>query len=740
VLTEPEVYALLVAAGIGVPTHRMVADADDVDDSLVQSLGSEEVVVKVVSPDVLHKSDVGGVMVVRNGRESIRRAVVSVLASVRSQAASGITIHGALISERVRFASGLGREILAGFRHDHAFGAVVVVGVGGLDAEVLLGSLHPRRARAARRAEGLGEVEARRMLRGLLVGDAFGGRLRGPKVDPGDETALADLLCRLASLARRTAGFACDGGVGLAELELNPVVLSTEGRMVALDGLARLHRPLALPPPRPISRIRHLLEPRSAVVIGASAEGSNPGRVMLRNLVEGGGVPKERVVAVHPRADAIDGCRAYRSVVDLPETVDLAIVALPADRGASAVEELARTQRARAVTLIAGGFAETAGGRGAEEKVREAVVATRDREDGGLLLNGGNCLGIISVPGGYSTFFLPKHKLPLVAGPLTRVASVSQSGAYLVSQISNLAGVVRLRYAISFGNQADLTVSDYLDYLKGDADVDVVVAYVEGFRPGDGSRFLDSAAALTASGRRVLLYKAGRTREGGAAAASHTAAAVGDYDICRDLAAEAGVVVVPTLDVFDDFVVTFAALHGRGVSGKRIAVLSNGGFECTGAADSLGRLVLADLAPATRSRLTELLPAGVVDVHNPLDVTPVTDTGRYVAAAEVLLADESVDGLVLAGLPQTPALDTLAAGPGHGEDVLGPRGLATRLLAVFRGTGKPMVVSVDAGPLYDPLVDSLRQEGLPCVRKVDRAVRCLEAFVMAECEKTHNAA
>lgn len=736
ILTEPEVYGLLTEAGIAVPNHRFVEGPEEVDAALTTALGSDEVVVKVVSPRVLHKSDVGGVAMVRNDPGTVRAAVASVISSVREALGDPqLVVHGALVAERIRFEAGLGREVLASLRHDPAFGAVVVVGVGGLDAEVLLGSLRSERARAARRAEGFDEAGARSMLAGLLVTDALGGRLRSQVGEPSGEEAFVGLLVRLASLARRWAGFHPEGGVGLAELELNPVVLSSRGAMVALDGLARLHRPALLPPPRPIAKIRRLLQPGSAAVIGASAENMNPGRIMLRNLVEGGGVPQEKIVAIHPRAEAIEGCRTYRSIAEMPDVVDLAIVALPADRGADvAVQELARSGRAHAVTLIAGGFAETEGGKDAETRVREAVVATRVREDGGMLLNGGNCLGIISVPGGYSTFFLPKYKLPLVEASLGSVASVSQSGAYLVSQISNLAGVVRSRYAISFGNQADLTVGDYLEYLQGDAEARVVAAYVEGFQTGDGERFLDAAHQLGRAGRRVLLYKAGRTREGGSAAASHTASAVGDYDICRDLARTAGVVLVPSLDVFDDWVVTFAALEGRRASGRRIAVISNGGFECTGAADCLGGLVLADLSPTTRARLAALLPPGVVDVHNPLDVTPVTDTERYVSCAEALLADGSVDALVLAGLPPTPALDTLVAGPGHGEDTLGPRGLGTRFIALFRATLKPMVVSVDGGGLYDPLVSALRQAGLPCFRKVDRAVRALDAYVGASLE------
>ena len=182
------------------------------------------------------------------------------------------------------------------------------------------------------------------------------------------------------------------------------MVVAEDGRVVALDGLARLHRPEPLLPPRPVAELRRLLVPQSAVVVGASAEGMNPGRIILRNLVEGGGVPRERIWAVHPKAAEIDGCRAFPALADLPEPADLAIVSVAADRGADAVvQEIVEKRRARTVTLIAGGFGETEHGREAEARIRAALAESHRAPDGGVLLNGGNCLGIISVPGAATT-------------------------------------------------------------------------------------------------------------------------------------------------------------------------------------------------------------------------------------------------------------------------------------------------------------------------------------------------
>lgn len=729
-LLEHEVYALLASAGIGVPAHRFLVEPGCIDDGLCEALGSDEVVVKVVSPEIAHKSDVGGVAVCPNRTHAVRRTVAAVLEAARS-AAPAAELRGALVVEKVVHETGLGREVLAGFRHDPAHGAVVVVGTGGLDVEYLLAALQPERARALRPADGLDHESAVAMLRDTMVHAALCGGLRSRRgASQLAEETLVQLVLRLASLARRLGGFDPEGGLGIAELEVNPFVVGPDGRLVALDGFGRLHRPLPCATPRPVARLRHLLEPQSAVVIGASSEAVNSGRIILRNLVEGGGIPRHRVWVIHPRSADIDGCRAFRSPADLPEPADLAVVAVPAERGAAGVVvDLVEGRRARTVTLISGGFGETERGKQEEALMRAAIEAAHRDADGGVLVNGGNCLGIISVPGGYNTFFLPPYKLPFHDAPGQNVASISQSGAYLVCQISNLDRAVRPRYAISFGNQMDVSVSDYLEYLEGDAAVQVFAVYLEGFRRGDGQRFLQIARRIVAGGRTVLLYKAGRTPEGRTAAASHTASVVGDHEVNRELVRSVGVIDCVTLDMFEDYLMTFSFLAERRIAGRRIAVLSNAGFECTAAADKLYGLELAELAPATRERLRALLPAGIVDVHNPVDTTPITPTDLYAGCVEALAEDPGVDALVLAGVPATPYLENLARGAGHGEDIARESSLPSRLIHIFQSSRKPMVFSVDSGALYEACVQMMKRAGLPCFRKVDRATRALGAFL-----------
>jgi acyl-CoA synthetase (NDP forming) len=360
-----------------------------------------------------------------------------------------------------------------------------------------------------------------------------------------------------------------------------------------------------------------------------------------------------------------------------------------------------------------------------------ALAQSRRSAWGGPVINGGNCLGIRSVPGRYDTTFIPEYKLPVPKGAPSRLAIISQSGAFAVSKASKL-GTVNPRYSVTLGNQMDLTVGDYLTYLKDDAAIDVFAVYVEGFRPLDGLRFLQASRAITAQGRTVILYKAGRTPAGAQASASHTASIAGDYAVMRGLCTGAGVVVAESVDDFEDLVVLFSGLGRRRVSGWRLAAVSNAGFECVAIADSLGRFTLPPFGPESAGTLEAIFVRSridkVVDVHNPIDLTPMTGDDAYADTVRALLDDTEYDAVVVGIVPLTAALNTLPPGDGHREDLARPDGIVARLAALRRDGGKPWVVVVDAGAIYDPMARALEAVGIPTFRTADRALRLLNVY------------
>jgi acyl-CoA synthetase (NDP forming) len=299
------------------------------------------------------------------------------------------------------------------------------------------------------------------------------------------------------------------------------------------------------------------------------------------------------------------------------------------------------------------------------------------------------------------------------------LAFLSQSGAFACARVTTLSGI-EPRFTVSIGNQIDLTAGDYLEWLASDPGTEVVACYLEGFRPGDGERWLEAASRVVASGRDVILYRAGRTEAGAGAAASHTASVAGDFTVLRALASQAGVVLADSIADFDDLMRIFTRLRGRRAGALRLGALSNAGFESVAFADSLGPLRLAAFSEATRARLQAILEAsridGIVAPQNPLDLTPILGDEGCVEAARAVLEDPGVDLGVVGAVPMTPALS---------DD------FPSRLAALRKDTDKPWVAVVDGGPTYDGHRQRLERAGIPTFRSADRAVRLLGVWAAA---------
>lgn len=729
-LLEHEVYALLAGAGFDVARHVFWEGApeeisEEIKDFL-EGLGGEEVVLKIASPDLAHKSDVGGLSFSKKIPLSVAVAARKMWDDV-GRRAPGAQRTGILVVEKLVPATGApAAEALLSYRNDPAFGPVLVFGLGGLLTE-WYGQMAPGATTAILRPgevkQGLERAIGKQPALRIFF-ESSRACARAPLV-LDEVAALLETLSKNLSLSFSPEN--SQGNLTLEELEVNPLLLCEDGRWVAADGKARFSTRRFALSSRPLEKIEKLLAPKSAVVFGASANDVNPGRIILRNLKASETIAYGGLRAVHPRAETIEGVPCLRKVSDLEGPVDLAVVAIPAAGARDAVRDLCAGDLARAIILIPGGFSET-GNRVLEDEMKAALAESRKLPSGGPVLVGGNCLGVVSKHA-YNTFFLPQYKLPFHDAPGDRLVAVSQSGAYLVSLTSNLDGIVFPRASISYGNQIDLTAADFLEYFEMDPSVRVLAFYVEGFLPLDGARFAAIARRLTAAGRHVLVYKAGRTPLGARAAESHTASLAGDWEVARALLEGAGAVVAVTLDMFEDNTKIFTMLADRLPSGRRLAVLSNAGFECGAVLDRLYALTPATLSPGTRARLEACLPA-IAHADNPVDATPMADTAAFVAAAEALLEDPGVDALIVSPIPVTPALDDLAPdlSGSHGENIYSPGSLAQELLRLFRATAKPVVVNVDSGRLYDDFVGVLQRGGIPVYRKIDRASRALSAL------------
>lgn len=391
--------------------------------------------------------------------------------------------------------------------------------------------------------------------------------------------------------------------------------------------------------------LRPFFEPRSVAVVGASRRRETIGGRIFRNIVEG-----EFDGAAYPvnrDGEPVAGVRAYRSVEEIPDPVDLAVIALPAPAVLSAAEEALR-KGVRAIVVISAGFAEV-GSEGAE---RERQLLELVRAHGGRLI-GPNCLGISSAAVSLNATFASRGI------PAGNIGFSSQSGA-LGLALLEAAGQrgLGLSSFVSIGNKADVSTNDLLEWWEEDEATGLVLMYVESF--GNPRRFARLAHRV-ARRKPVLALKSGTTASGARAASSHTAALAGSEAAVDALFREAGVIRAATLDELVDVAGLLSsqpAPHGR-----RVGVLTNAGGLGILAADACeaAGLVLPPVGPLAVERLRDFLPAEA-SLANPVDMLGSATPESYARALPILLGDPGIDAVITLFVPAAQATAEGVAG------------------------------------------------------------------------------
>lgn len=727
VLPETDGFEILRALGFKTCSSRFVHNAEEIRTTAWTQLSGDKVVVKVVSPDILHKTDVGGIAIVANDRQTIAQAIEAMATRL-----SGSNLAGFTISEFLSYDRSLGGELLLGLHRTADLGPIVIVGAGGIYTEFLAENFKPGRDVAILSTELTSAETIAAVLKDVAIVQLITNPPRGqqPRLQ----------LEQVVNVINRLLWFGKRFGHLISEFEINPLAV-VDGSLVPLDVVIKLDRlPEVCNGRRPVEKLRHMLEPRSAAVIGVS-EKTNPGHVIVNNLLREG-FDRGRLYVVKPGTQTLEGCACYADIASLPERVDLLVVSVAAAQLPETVTKAIESRKAESIVVIPGGLEEKSGSEVLTSRLQAALAEARATAWRGPVINGGNCLGIRSRPGRCDTMFIPQHKLspskdagvlPDERQTTSPVALISQSGAFALAKADKLMGI-NPKYNISIGNQMDLTVGDYLTYLKDDRELEVFAVYMEGFARLDGIKFLKAAQEITARGKTIVLYRAGRTPAGAKASSSHTASIAGDYSVTRALANQAGVVVAETLADFEDLTLLFTLLLRKQFTGSRLGAISNAGFECVAFADNLGNFTLPTFGERAMRRLKAVFESchidQVVDVHNPLDLTPMANDVAYEDAVRAVMEDENVDLGIIGCVPMTPALNTLASCARHAEDIEREDSIVQRLLRLNDEFSKPWVAVVDAGVLYDSMSARLQTAGIPTFRTADRAIRLLNVVCM----------
>jgi acetyl coenzyme A synthetase (ADP forming)-like protein len=406
-----------------------------------------------------------------------------------------------------------------------------------------------------------------------------------------------------------------------------------------------------------VAAVAHVLRPASIALIGASRRRASVGGAIFHNLVEAGF--SGAVYPVNTGATSVQGVQAYRSVLDVPTPVELAVIAVPAADVLSVAADCG-SAGVSALVVVSAGFAEAGNAGGRRQK--ELVAICRQT---GMRLVGPNCLGVLSTDPAVRLNATFARRMP-PAGPL---ALMSQSGALGLAAIDQAAerglGIASF---VSAGNKADVSSNDLIEFWLNDPHVGVIALYLESF--GNARKFARSAPRV-ARVKPIVAVKSGRSRAGARAASSHTGAALAASDMTVDaLFQQAGVIRADTLGELLDV----CSLLGTQPlpKGSRVAVLTNSGgpgILCTDALEAAG-MSLAELSPRLTRRLKRMLPAAA-SVGNPVDMLATADGALYARALRAFSGEESVDAVIVIYTPtglDDPA--NVLAGIAAGADAL----------------------------------------------------------------------
>ncbi len=596
-ITEPEGYKLLLKYGIPLPEYRFVSNEE-----MAVEAGREigrELVLKIVSKDIIHKSDAGGVLFSSHSEPDVRAAYRNLIEKIRINRPDA-AIEGVLVVEKVR--SGL--EILVGGKTDPTFGKVLTIGAGGTMVEFLNDiELHT--------IPVTGE-EIIRMIENLKINSIIKG-YRGSA--PLDVNALVRFIASSADLFINE--------VEISEFDFNPVFLYENGGVVVdvrlINGESQERNVHTVNAPLSAS----LFAPRTIAVIGASSDPRKVGYAVFRNLLSFGGL----VYPINSKRDEVLGKKAWHSLGDIPGPVDLALITTPANSVPKIISECAE-KGVPLIAVISSGFRES--GKDGEELEKEVINLVKLHK---LHLIGPNCLGVMVPPLGINATFDPMSPKP------GSIAFVSQSGAIITTMVDlSVAEGIGFSSVISVGNQADLGFEDYLAMLESDPATKSIVLYIEEVR--NGPAFLEIMQRVTKT-KPVIAIKAGSSEMGRSAASSHTGSLAGDARVYEAVFRQCNVFSAHSLrDAF--LMADLLAEEGYPKGNRAVVISSAGGFTVLASdyAEHYG-ISLIEFPNQLLKELDLLLP-NQWSHKNPMDIIGDAGPDRFAVVFDLMLANEDL--------------------------------------------------------------------------------------------------
>ncbi|MBW8903082.1 MAG: acetate--CoA ligase family protein [Bradyrhizobium sp.] len=660
-LTAPEGKLVCDAYGIPVPKEGVAKSAAEAA-KIATDMGFP-VVMKIVSPDILHKTEAGGVIVGVKTAGDAEKSYSTILANAKKYK-SDAKIEGIQVQQMLLG----GQEVIIGAVTDGSFGKLVAFGLGRVLVEVLK-DITFRLAPATKQ-------DALSMLDGIQAHEMLKG-VRGS--DPVNRDAITDII---VNVSRLISDFP-----EIAEMDLNPV-FATKTNSIAAD--VRIVVDFAPKPPRPrpnhddiVRQMNRIMKPKSVAVIGASAENGKIGNSVMKNLTNGG--YKGEIYPIHPKAEEILGKKVYKSVKDIPGEVDIAVFAIPASLVAGALIECGEKKVVGAI-LIPSGYAETGNMKGQEE-----IQAIGQKY--GIRLMGPNIYGFYYTHANLCATFCTAYDVKGSA------ALSSQSGGIGMAIIGfSRSAKMGVSAIVGLGNKSDIDEDDLLTFFEQDDNTHIIAQHCEDLK--DGRAFAEVAKRVSKK-KPIVVLKAGRTSAGAKAASSHTGALAGNDKIYEDVFNQSGVIRARSLRDMLEFARGIPVLPTP--KGENVVIITGAGGSGVLLSDACidNKLSLMTIPPDLDAAFRKFIPPFGA-AGNPVDITGGEPPITYVNTVKLGLEDPRIHALIL----------------GYWHTIVTPPMVFARNMVEVKnemkakGIEKPIVASLAGDIEVEEAADYLYQNGI----------------------------
>ncbi len=446
--------------------------------------------------------------------------------------------------------------------------------------------------------------------------------------------------------------------------------------------------------------MKSFFNPKSVAIIGASENPKKLGHTVMKNFMDFDFAGN--IYPVNQKADEILGKKCFKSVLDIKDPVDLAVILVPSQFSNTVVLECTK-KNISAVVVITAGYRELGtAGIAREQELKNIIKGTKTR------VVGPNCIGLFDPFARTDTLFLPDYKLK--RPPQGEIAFISQSGAFGAAVLDWAATEgIGISHFVSYGNRVDVDEIDLIKYFIKDKKTKAILLYIEGARNG---RALYECIKKESMKKPIIILKAGKFQAGSKAAASHTGSLAGSYNVFRAAIKQSGAIEAETSEDMFDYARALA--YQPRPKGKKVAVLTNGGGFGVLAADALEKygFSIPQLSKGTINKIASIMP-DYATIHNPIDIIGDADSNRYAVCLKALMNDTEIDAVIVCTLMQTSSLEPEIV------DVLSNANEKKR---------KPLLVVSAGGEYTQILLKSLEKEGIPAYPSPERAVRSLKAL------------